>query len=63
MGQRRWAEGFGSSSNKKFKQFLKMARRSAFENANILFLLQRRTLVTSASLGRLLNPLDSVVDK
>lgn len=29
------AEGSGSSSRKEFKQFLSMARRSTFENANV----------------------------
>jgi len=33
------AEGSGSSSKREFKQFLNTARRSTFENANILILL------------------------
>jgi len=33
------AEGSGSSSKKEFIQFLNIARRSTFENANILILL------------------------
>ena len=40
------AEGSGSSSKKEFRQFLNIARRSTFENANILILLQRRKLIT-----------------
>jgi len=40
------AEGSGSSSNKEFKQFLNVARRSTFENANILILLHKRRLIT-----------------
>ncbi len=32
------AEGSGSNSKKEFKQFLNIARRSTFENANILIL-------------------------
>jgi four helix bundle protein len=36
------AEGSGSSSKKEFKQFLNMARRSTYENANILILLQKK---------------------
>lgn len=40
------AEGSGSSSKKDFKQFLNIARRSTFENANILILLRRRDLIT-----------------
>jgi four helix bundle protein len=37
------AEGSGSTSKKEFIRFLNIARRSTFENANILFLLRRRT--------------------
>ena len=37
------AEGSGSSSKKEFKQFLNTARRSTFENANILILLKSCT--------------------
>ena len=54
------AEGSGSSSNKEFKQFLNMARRSTFENANVLFLLQKRKLISKESMERLLNRLDSL---
>ena len=54
------AEGSGSDSKKEFKQFLNMARRSTFENANILILLQRRKLISQDSLDQLLNKLDSL---
>ena len=54
------AEGSGSSSKKEFIQFLNMARRSTFENANILIILERRQLVTKDLLGSLLNQLDSL---
>ena len=54
------AEGSGSSSKKEFKQFLNVARRSTFENANVLILLQRRDLITKESMERLLNKLDSL---
>jgi len=54
------AEGSGSDSKKEFKQFLNMARRSTFENANILILLQRRGLISADSLDKLLNQLDSL---
>jgi len=54
------AEGSGSTSNKEFKQYLNMARRSTFENANILILLQRRDLITKDSLDKLLEQLDSL---
>ena len=54
------AEGSGSGSQKEFKQFLNMARRSTFENANILILLQKRKLISENSLNNLLNKLDSL---
>ena len=52
------AEGSGYSSKKEFKQFLNMARRSTFENANILILLERRNALTKESLDRYLAQLD-----
>ncbi|MGB9628411.1 MAG: four helix bundle protein [Thermodesulfobacteriota bacterium] len=54
------AEGSGSSSKKEFKQFLNMARRSTFENANILILLQRRNLLSTDSLDKFLIKLDQL---
>ncbi|MEA1923971.1 MAG: four helix bundle protein, partial [Pseudomonadota bacterium] len=44
------AEGSGSSSKKDFKHFLNIARRSTFENANILILLNRRNLISEETL-------------
>jgi four helix bundle protein len=52
------AEGSGSSSKKEFKQFLNIARRSTFENANILIILEQRRLLSQDSLNRLLDQLD-----
>jgi four helix bundle protein len=52
------AEGSGSSSKREFIQFLNMARRSTFENANILILLERRNLVSAAVAARILDQLD-----
>ena len=52
------AEGSGSFSKKEFKQFLNIARRSTFENANILILLKRRGLITEGELEKLLDKLD-----
>jgi len=57
------AEGSGSSSNKEFKQFLNVARRSTFESANILILLYRRKLIANESLERLLDKLDHLCRK
>ena len=51
------AEGSGSSSKKDFKNFLNFARRSAFENANILILLERRRLINAAQLDKKLTDL------
>jgi len=52
------AEGSGSSSKKEFIQFLNIARRSTFENANILILLRMRELISEKSLEKLLDDLD-----
>jgi four helix bundle protein len=52
------AEGSGSSSKKEFTQFLNIARRSTYENANILILLQKRGLVSAEYLAQILDKLD-----
>jgi len=52
------AEGSGSSSKKEFIQFLNVARRSTYENANILILLEKRGLVPAEYLAQLLDQLD-----
>jgi len=52
------AEGSGSSSKKEFIQFLNIARRSTYENANILILLEKRGLVSAEYLAQLLDKLD-----
>ena len=57
------AEGSGSSSKKEFSQFLNIARRSSFENANILMLLQKRGLTTQDMLDSLLEKLDHLCRK
>ena len=54
------AEGSGSSSKKEFKQFLNIARRSTFENANILILLRMRDLISEKSLEKLIDDLDKL---
>ena len=51
------AEGSGSDSNKEFNLFLNFARRSTFENANILILLNRRNLVNEIEKNALLEKL------
>lgn len=54
------AEGSGSEWKKEFKNFLNIARRSAFENANILILLNRKKLLEDDILEKLLDKLDKV---
>ncbi len=54
------AEGSGSSYRKEFRQFLKMARRSTYENANILILLQKRNLISAEYLAQLMDKLDHI---
>jgi four helix bundle protein len=57
------AEGSGSTSKKEFIQFLNIARRSTFENANILILLNRRQLINPEDLDSLLEQLDILCRK
>jgi four helix bundle protein len=52
------AEGSGSSSKKEFIQFLNMTRRSAYENANILILIEKRRFISAEYLAELLDKLD-----
>jgi four helix bundle protein len=53
------AEGSGTDSKREFKQFVNMARRSTFENANILIIFERRRLIPKDLLNILFNQLDS----
>jgi len=57
------AEGSGSRSKKDFTNFLNIARRSAYENANILILLERRSLISSEKLEGFLDDLDLLCRK
>ena len=54
------SEGSGSSSKKEFRRFLDIARRSTFENANIVILLEMRELISDKTLDSLLDRLDSL---
>jgi four helix bundle protein len=54
------AEGSGSNSKKEFIQFLNIARRSTFENANILIILHRRGLISQEKMETLLDNLDKL---
>ena len=42
------AEGAGSASKKEFAQFLNFAKRSCFENANMLIVFARKGLISAA---------------
>ena len=57
------AEGSGSSSKKDFAQFLNIARRSTFENANILILLKRRKIISEQKFEFILEQLDHLCRK
>ena len=57
------AEGSGSESNREFANFLNIARRSTFENANILILLARRKIITEQKKDSLLEELDHLSRK
>ncbi|MFZ3138500.1 MAG: four helix bundle protein [Thermodesulfovibrionales bacterium] len=57
------AEGSGSISKKEFYQFLNIARRSTFENANILIILNKRKLIADDMLEVLLDKLDHLCRK
>lgn len=52
------AEGSGSDSPREFNYFLNVARRSTFENANILIILNRRKLILEDILNKYLDKLD-----
>ncbi|MDA8422964.1 MAG: four helix bundle protein [Nitrospiraceae bacterium] len=57
------AEGSGSSSKAEFRNFLNIARRSTFENANILIVLHRRNLLDETMLVAVLDRLDVLCRK
>ena len=52
------AEGSGSVSKREFNQFLNIARRSTFENANMLIVFERRNLISQTRRDQLLERLD-----
>ena len=57
------AEGSGSVSKREFVRFLNIARRSTFENANMLFVFDRRHLITRVRRDQLLERLDHLSRK
>lgn len=57
------SEGAGSDKNNEFKQFLRYARRSCFECANMLIILQRRELIDLETKERLFEKLNTLSRK
>lgn len=57
------AEGSGSSSRSEFRQFLNISKRSTFETANILVILNRRGLIDRESLDTYLERMDALCRK
>ncbi len=57
------AEGSGSSSKREFLSFLNIARRSTFENANILLVMEKRSLLDESQVTALLERLDRLCRK
>ncbi|SDK74768.1 four helix bundle protein [Catalinimonas alkaloidigena] len=56
-------EGSGSTSSKEFIHFLNIARRSVFENANVLIMMQQRQLLAEEQANQLLDELDMLCRK
>jgi four helix bundle protein len=57
------AEGAGSDHPREFHQFLNIARRSTFENANLILVLEQQGLVDPEQATRLLQQLDHLCRK
>jgi len=57
------AEGSGSESNRVFSRYLDIAKTSTFENANVMFILHRRKLITEERRDNLLERLDHLSRK
>lgn len=54
------AEGSGSNSTNEFRNFLNIARRSAFECASMLLIFQRHHLVAAEEVKKHLNELNQI---
>jgi four helix bundle protein len=57
------AEGSGSSSKREFLNFLNIARRSTYENANVVLVLENRRLLNEGETTELLQSLDFLCRK
>jgi four helix bundle protein len=54
------AEGSGSTSTKEFVQFLNIARRSTFENANMILIFAKEKLISEAKKDEIIHDLDEL---
>ena len=54
------AEGSGSTSKKEFIQFLNIARRSTFENANMILIFSKEKLISEPIRDEILQDLDEL---
>ena len=57
------AEGSGSNSKREFSNFLNIARRSTFENANVILVFEKRGLMKAEEVTDLLERLDHLCRK
>lgn len=57
------AEGSGSNSKREFSNFLNIARRSTFENANVILVVEKRGLMEAQEVTDLLERLDHLCRK
>ena len=57
------AEGSGSDSKREFLNFLNIARRSTFENANMVLVLEKRGFIDEVEATELLRTLDHLCRK
>jgi len=57
------AEGSGSNSKREFLNYLNIARRSTFENANVVLVLEKRGLVEESEVTDVLQRLDRLCRK
>jgi four helix bundle protein len=57
------AEGSGSNSKTEFRNFLNIAKRSTFENANILIALNKRNLIDNSTMDQVLQRLEILCRK
>jgi len=57
------AEGSGSNSKLEFKQFLNIAKRSSYENANIVIVLNKRGIINEEKMNIVLERLEILCRK